>query len=73
MSRSQKTNLHKNTPLQVLARKGVYFILIFERSIDKICGKIALSARKSDAGVLYVLQGALTQRWAQYCRKDVYT
>ncbi len=58
-----------------------HFILIHDRSVDKVCGETASLARKRDAAVLYVrvirfadnLQGALTQREARDFREDVYT
>ncbi|MDE7363244.1 MAG: hypothetical protein K2N38_15080 [Oscillospiraceae bacterium] len=46
--------------LKDITAKDFSVILIVDRSIDKICDKIAPSARKIDAGVLYVRQGDLT-------------
>ncbi len=48
-------------------------ILIHDRSVDKVRGETASLARKRDAAVLDVPQGALTQREARDFREDVYT
>ncbi len=54
-----------------LSINGYY--LIHDRSVDKIRGKTAPIARKRDAAVLDVPQGALTRREAWDFREDVYT